>query len=62
MQDGAAPHTVKNSWDWLTANFNQCVIDLKNRLRVGPLLSRPEPYGLSMGSLKEPGIKGFTRH
>ena len=34
----------------------------ENRLRVGGLLSRPEPYGLSMGSPKEPGIKGFTSH
>ena len=34
----------------------------ENRLRVGPLLSRPETYGLSMGHLKNPGIKGFTSH
>ena len=34
----------------------------ENRLRVGPLLSRSESYGLFIGSPKEPGIKGFTSH
>ena len=52
----------QNYMDCLTANFNQRVISLKTDFVWVPLLSRPEPYGLSMWSPKEPAIKGFTSH
>ena len=52
MQNGAAPHTVKNSWDWLTANFNQRVINLKTDFVWDPYSPDLNPMDFLWGHLK----------
>ena len=63
MQDGAPPHTAKESLQWLAANFNNRVISLKTDFVWAPysILSRSQSFGLfSLGTLKGLSVSGFS--
>ena len=52
MQGGAAPHIVKNSWDWLTAIINQRVPE--NKTVWAPYSPELNPLRLFLwGQLKD---------
>ena len=50
MPDGAAPQTVKNSQDWLTAIFNQLVISMKTDFVWAPYSPDLNPLDFFFGT------------
>ena len=54
MQDGAPPHTAKNSLDWISANFQQRVVSLKTNFEWAPYSPDLNPLDFFLwGHLKD---------